>query len=203
MYAVVVFGDSITFGRGDNKNRGWCGRIRRNFEQRDYYNVLYNLGIPGENSTGLLKRMRVECESRLEKKHEGDKTAIVVAIGINDSRYLGSLDKPETTANQFRENIAEIIKIAKEYGDRVVYVGLIPVDEEITADYEGTQFFNDRIKEFNSIIRENCRQEKLQYIDVFNVLSQENLKETLDDGLHPNHQGYEILYNWIHRELNL
>lgn len=203
MYAITVFGDSITFGRGNNVDRGWCGRLRKEFEQKDFFNALYNLGIPGETSTRLLERIETECKARLKKIRESDKNIIIIAIGLNDSRYIDMNKTPQTSKEKFNDNFSNIIKIAKQYGDRVVVINLNPVDEDIAKDFEGTQFFNERINEFNSIIEENCKTENLELIDVFSLLKKENLKEILCDGLHPNSKGYEVMYEHISSKLNL
>jgi len=60
--------------------------------------------------------MRVECESRLKKNRPGDGIMVVVAIGINDSRFIDS--EPETKIEQFTENIVEIRDVALEYGQK-------------------------------------------------------------------------------------
>ena len=60
MYGISVFGDSITFGRGNNLDRGWCGRLRKYFESKDYYNCLYNLGLCGDTTNKLLERFDAE-----------------------------------------------------------------------------------------------------------------------------------------------
>ncbi len=71
MFAITVIGDSIVFGRGNNKDRGWVGRLGKYFEVQDYYNAVYNLGIPGDISTNLIKRFDVECKSRIKFRFIG------------------------------------------------------------------------------------------------------------------------------------
>ena len=41
MHGILCFGDSITFGRGETPNIGWAGRLKKYFESKDFYNVLY------------------------------------------------------------------------------------------------------------------------------------------------------------------
>jgi len=96
--------------------------------------------------------MRVECESRLKKNRPGDGIMVVVAIGINDSRFIDS--EPETKIEQFTENIVEIRDVALEYGNRAFFVSLTPVDEDYPLDYERTRFINEKILEFNTIFKE-------------------------------------------------
>ncbi|MGM5484950.1 MAG: SGNH/GDSL hydrolase family protein [Nanobdellota archaeon] len=66
MHAVLAFGDSITFGRGVVPSRGWTNSLKEYFESKDFYNVLYNLGIPGDSSTDLLKRFETEAKARIQ-----------------------------------------------------------------------------------------------------------------------------------------
>ncbi|MBD3405675.1 MAG: hypothetical protein GF411_06035 [Candidatus Lokiarchaeota archaeon] len=156
MFAICAFGDSIVFGRGDNLDRGWVGRLRKYFEIKDQYNALYNLGIPGNSTTELLDRLDTECKARLKQYHEGDRFVILIGIGINDSRFVGSLDKPQTEKGVFRKNILKIIETAKIYSNEIVFIGLTPVDEKLTNPYEDTFFLNSRIKEFNAVIQDCC-----------------------------------------------
>ena len=69
MKRIICFGDSITFGRGENPNIGWCGRLKNYFESKDPYNAIYNLGVPGHTSTDLLLRFNIEASGRIRKKN--------------------------------------------------------------------------------------------------------------------------------------
>lgn len=201
MFGIAVFGDSITFGRGDDGSRGWAGRLQSYFEGKGRGNAFYNLGIPGDTSGALLKRMDTECRARLTKLSKQDKFIIVVAIGLNDSRFLGQFGNPQTTAEQFRKNIKKISEIAKKYADKIVFVGLTPVDEELTSPYTDVYFLNKRVEEFNRILRENSDSNSFLFIDVYGKLSKKSLKGVLDDGLHPNAKGYELMYKIIKQKM--
>ncbi len=66
MYGIICIGDSITFGRGGTGNKGWVFRLNEHFSPNDYYNAVYNLGIPGNNSINLLERFDAECKARVQ-----------------------------------------------------------------------------------------------------------------------------------------
>jgi lysophospholipase L1-like esterase len=96
---IFVFGDSLAYGAWDEKG-GWALRLRRHFDKKmfdiggnindlndDNYHTVFTLGNTiGENSIGLLKRVRPELDARL---HEEDKARVAVfSIGPNDSAIV-------------------------------------------------------------------------------------------------------------------
>ena len=64
-YTLTVFGDSITFGKGDTLEQGWCGRLKKYFENKGGNHRLYNLGISGETTKDVLERFDVEAKARV------------------------------------------------------------------------------------------------------------------------------------------
>src|SRR3989338_5108 len=146
MRGILCFGDSITFGRGESSNKGWCDRLKDYFEVKEY-NGVYNLGVPGHTSTDLLKRFDSEAKGRIRIKRPSDKYLILIAIGTNDSKWDGMPENnPRTTDKQFRKNIKKLIVKAKSYKANLAFIGLPPVDEEKTLPYEETSFKNERVK---------------------------------------------------------
>ncbi len=196
MYGILCFGDSITFGRGEKSNIGWCGRLKKYFESKDDYNGVYNLGIPGQNSQDLLQRIDIEIKARLRKKRPGDKYLILVGIGANDSKWEGlpEENKPRTDEKKFKENIKELIKKTKKYSAKLAFIGLIPVDESKTLPYENTSFTNKRIVLFNSLVKEVCQKNDILFLNIFDKMENKDHIKLLKDGLHPNSQGYEVMY---------
>lgn len=203
MFGILAFGDSIVFGRGNNIDRGWAGRLRKYFEAKDYYNGLYNLGIPGNSTADLLERIETECKARIKIKMPEDKFVILIGIGINDSRLIGKLDNPQTKEDEFKDNILNLINISKKYTKHVVFIGLTPVDESRTKPYEGTYFLNERIEKFNEIIKKSCTKNKILFVDMLNEIKNKKIDfaQLLDDGLHPNARGYEEMHKIIKKSL--
>ena len=197
MYQICVFGDSISFGRGDNLNRGWCGRLRKYFEVKDYYNCLQNLSICGDTTKTLLKRFDCEAKARIKFLRSEDRNIIIIAIGLNDSRLSFPNKLYDTKIAQFRKNIIKLCKKAKKFTEEVTFIGLTPVDEEICNNYEESVFSNNRINEFNNTIKEICEKNNIPFLDIFQEFSKSNYTELLDDGLHINSKGYEKMYELI------
>jgi lysophospholipase L1-like esterase len=197
MYGIITFGDSITFGCGESPCRGWSNRLKEHFEQLADYNFLFNQGIPGATTTSLLRHLEAEANARIRYIYPDDKHLIIIAIGINDSREVGAPKRMETAADVFRDNMQKIIAIARRFTEHIVIVGLTPVDESLTNDYEETYFTNERIREYEAILQATAKEHQLLFIDMFNHMSGLEYEKMLEDGLHPNSDGYDEMYKII------
>ena len=201
MFGILVFGDSIVFGRGEKPALGWAGRLKQYFEEQDPYNAVYNLGIPGDTTGDLLERFDTEAKARIHYYFPEDKYIVIFGIGTNDARCIETPDKHQTKPDEFRQNILTLIKKAKKHAKKhakhIVFVGLLPVNEDITNPFEDTYFTNKRQKEYNEIIKACCEQEKIEFIDLLDEWLKADYKNLLEDGLHPNSKGYERMYETV------
>lgn len=197
MQGISVFGDSITFGAGDSLHGGWCGRLRKYFEAKGHHNRLYNLGICGNTTTDILQRFDSEVKARDKFIRDCDQQVIIFSVGINDSRLVGKEKNPETEIVVFDKNIQKLIDKAKLYTKEVIFIGLTPVDENFTSNYEGTAFINKRIKQYNDLIKMLCQKNNVPFFDMFKEFSKLGYQKMLDNGLHPNTEGYQKMYELI------
>ena len=197
MFGILVFGDSLSFGRGEAPNVGWSGRLKNYFEPQGFHNCLFNLGIPGDETASLLKRFESEIKSRVNRAHQGDKFIVMIAIGLNDSKSLESPNTLRTKPEIFVKNVTKLIQIAKKYTPFVVIVGLTPVDEEFTTPFEGTYLTNHRIREYDEILKKSAKTNNVHYVNLFDALSKLNYTKLLADGVHPTEKGYEEMYKII------
>ena len=169
--------------------------MKEYFEPKGGHNAVYNLGIPGEDSIGLLKRIDTECGARISFKWPEDKYVISVAIGTNDCKL--EKNKPRIEIKKFEKNINELINKTKSYKAKVVFIGLFPVDEKLTLSYENTSFSNERIKLFNDIIKKSCEKNNILFLNMFETAIKEDYVKLLDDGLHPNSKGYDFMFDKV------
>lgn len=191
MQAITVFGDSITFGAGDSLDRGWCGRLKKYFESKGGHHYLYNLGICGNTTEDILKRFDVEAKARVTFKRELDENIILFSAGINDSKILVKENTYRMEIDTFSKNIKTLIDKAKAYTPKIAFIGLTPVDEEKTSRT------NERVKKFNDSIKEICQENNIPFFDMFEEFSKLDYKKLLSDGLHPNPEGYQKMYELI------
>lgn len=199
MSQILIFGDSITYGASDLEG-GWVARLRKYVDQKgltdpDYYNIVYNLGISGNNSTHILKRFEFEVQQRID---EDEDTVIFFAVGTNDSQlFKGNF---RTEPDQFEKNLAQLYALARKYSQKVIFVGLFPVDEAKTCPRPSHQekfYKNENLERNNKIIKEFCQQNKLLFIDIYDHFGKTEYLKLLDDGLHPNIEGHKQIYELI------
>lgn len=201
---ILCFGDSITYGNWDPKG-GWVGRLREyldsksleNYSGNDlystYYTLTYNLGIPGETSPGLLERFETELAMRY---NPDELNIILIAVGINDSRFYKSEDRHETDIDEFRQNIWDLEEIAKKYTNDVAFIGLTPVDESRTnpLSWEPDAIYkNEYIEKYDAVIKEFCTSRNIPFIDIFNGMKELEVSKLLEDGIHPNQEGHKVM----------
>jgi lysophospholipase L1-like esterase len=202
MTVLCVFGDSVAYGAWDFEKGGWVNRLRGFLEQRmlknqkEYY-IIYNCSIFGDTSEDLLKRFEFELKQRIK---ENEETIIIFAIGINDSQFLHMESKLRITAEEFEQNIQKLIELAKKFTQKIIFVGLIPVDESKVSPLPwnpNKSYRNGYIEEYNEIIREICKENQVEFIEIFEEWIKIDYKSLLEDGLHPNTIGHQKIFESV------
>ncbi|MGN1054251.1 MAG: GDSL-type esterase/lipase family protein [Erysipelotrichaceae bacterium] len=191
---ILVFGDSIVYGLYDNSMQGWVNRLKNYYDNHYRHIHVYNLGIPAETTEDLLLRIDNEIRCRIATD-----TIILIAIGINDSQLID--DKERITIDRFTMNIDRLIDIANKYSNAIAYISLTDVDDtrvKPAVFNRHKTYDNHRISIFNNIIRNECINKDITYIDLANLLN----KEDLEDGIHPNDEGHNKIYNRVRNEID-
>lgn len=186
---ICCVGDSITFGYDDEKG-GWAERLKKKWAATDEHRV-YNLGIPGDTSTGVKTRIFTECHTR-----KAD--IIVIAIGINDSRYHN--DKPEMTKETFVENLLDIADEALKVTPKLLFVGLTPIEQSMTTPVSWDERYSykaERVTDFSDLIDGFCKNHKFAFVQVKDCVG----VDELPDGLHPNTSAHEKISKKIEHEI--
>ena len=189
---ILIFGDSITWGADDIDGLGWANRFRKKLESEGADTAVYNLGIRGDTTSGLLKRFEVEAEAR-----KSTNICIVFAIGINDSRFINNLETPETPLEQFKLNIKELTELAEKFTKNIIFVGLTNVTpDEINLPRVGKSYIytNNNIRNYDQAIENLAKQKGYKFISLQNLLNPEDFYE---DGLHPNSKGHTKMCDLI------
>ena len=186
--AICIFGDSITWGAVDPENGGWVAQLRRYFETNDDYDIaVYNQGVSGDNTDDLLARFKVECTAR-------EPQIIIFAIGINDSQYIKTKDNPRVSLEKFQNNLVELINQAKNFSDKIAFIGLTKVEDEklmpIPWSTEEKFYDNDNVAKYNAVIEKVSSENNLPFLNLLDLLELSDL----DDGLHPNFNGHKKMF---------
>jgi len=191
MTQILIFGDSITYGAFDKKG-GWVERLKEKLMGKDI--LVYNLGVSGDTTIDLLDRFENETRARYDND-----TTLILEIGINDSYHS------DITPEMFENNIQELIKKAKKYSKKIVFLGLTPVDESKTnpLPWNKNAFYkNNKIQKYDNIIKEVCKRNSIHFIEISNNFAKTDYKILLHDGLHPNTKGHEKIFEIVSKDLN-
>ncbi len=197
MAQIFIFGDSITYGASDLEG-GWVTRLRKDLDQKmyssDQYFEIFNLGVPGNTTADLLNRCEAELTAR---RDEEEKTFIVFAIGINDSKIIREGKSNKVNLEEFQNNLQALLDIAKRYSHQISFIGLTPVDETLTKG----SYTNENIRKYDRAIQDFCLTQQLPFIEFLSVFESQDYKNLLEDGLHPNSDGHTIMVNLIQKNL--
>ena len=178
---IVFVGDSLT----ENYN------VYEYFKEYD----VYNRGIGGDTTLGLLNRLK-------ESVYDLEPKVVVLLIGINDFQLVEC-----SNINTIFNNIKLIIKNIKENcsNTKIILESLYPISKE---DNPKIDKLSVGIKDNNEILKLNellKNIEGVNYLDVNSYLQDENGNIKLDytiEGLHVNTYGYTIITNIIKGELD-
>ncbi|MFC1626768.1 GDSL-type esterase/lipase family protein [Patescibacteria group bacterium] len=188
---IVAIGAGTCEGQADSQGNGFVGRLRVWHEGVDEHNHVYNLGISGETSEGLLNRLASEAKPR-------NPGLIIVHLGLNDLiREGGREASPLLQPEDYKNNIRRIIIRAQSFGE-VVFISLLPVDETKTApvSWQNLYYLLADIKVFTQTIQEVCAEMQIEYIDIFNDWIQQNYTQYIHvDGLCINGQGHQYIFD--------
>lgn len=185
---ICIFGDSIAYGSFDPEKGGWVSRLKHHCELgREDEIEIYNQSICGDTTKNLLLRLDTEITAR-------QPDMIIFAIGINDSQRApggGNLIPFE----HFRDNLTEIVSLARKYSYNIIFIGLTSVDENKTLP----AYSNSEIGRYDKAIQELCDDKNLAYIFTAGILSITDF----EDGLHPNASGHQKLFHLIQDKLGI
>lgn len=186
---ICVFGDSIvSYKIGYPIN--WVTRLRNFINKNEEKYYIFNLGIVGDTTKGLLERIENECKVRVP-------TIIIVRIGVNDSKYNNKIkDSVETPITEFEDNIKKIIKICKNYANKIIFIGNIAVNESKTTPTIDIEYFkNKNIKKYDIVIKNICKKENVFFLNLFDKWIKIDYKKLLlKDGIHPNSEGHQKIF---------
>ncbi|SQD77037.1 SGNH/GDSL hydrolase family protein [Moritella yayanosii] len=208
MASIICFGDSITRGESDAIYGGWADRIKTRCLSRiisatvsgsgsDRISV-FNMGISGETTNGLIQRFQHEFVTRLA---DDKQNTVLFGYGANDlakqdGNYLVDIET-------YIDNISRCMEFSLEKDANVVLINVTP----IAAQLDGIPNVNNRIRNDETIRRYNQAlltlsvKYSVNLIDVYTPFNDNKEAYLTADGLHPNSAGHELLYQVISSSL--
>lgn len=203
-YNILVLGDSLAKGTGDENNKGFAGDFADDVKNKTSKNVkLDNLGVNGDISTGLLEIVRSKNASGLIK----NSNIVFISIGGNEITKLRKYDAVSETAeikpvlDIYLNNLKDIFKTIREQNQncKIVFIGLYnPFGDNIGSDK--VKLINEWNKETQDVIADDSNSVFIPTYDLFKYNSEKYL--TIDK-FHPNSNGYEAIGKRIFESLKL
>lgn len=200
MTQIFAFGHSITQGYWDTEG-GWVQRIRSLLDKKslenpdEYYFEVYNLGVSGNDSKQVLNRFESEIEARISEDND---TIVFFQLGANDIQYFNEEYRLRTPKEEFEENILDLISKARNYADKIIFVGdpMIAIEGPIPwADEK--ELSDSRLKNYTDTVRRKCEKEDIYFVDLRSQYTKQQWSEKLEDGCHPNTQGHKLIFEKV------
>jgi lysophospholipase L1-like esterase len=205
---ILFFGDSITQGFW-SIDGGWVEKIRKHYDgisMQDLDNnvqpEIFNLGISGDTTRNLLKRIDAEV---LARKWKEDPLIVVIAIGTNDDLFESNEQwvKPE----EFRTNLEKILSKVSPITTAVMFVGNPACDESKTSPVSWGDFTytNRELERSEKTIAELANSQGFSFVPIFDGFKTklDAGEDLLMDGLHPNDAGHKYIADCVLPELDL
>lgn len=169
---IVAFGDSLTAGYGLPPKNAFPVRLEAALKARGHNVTVVNAGVSGDTTAGGL--------ARLDWAVPDDADAVIVELGANDA--LRGLDPAAA-----RKNLGTVLKRIKAKGADILLTGM-RAPRNYGPEYTGAF---DRI--FPALAREHDTLYYPFFLD--GVILDAALN--LDDGMHPNAKGVDVIVQGI------
>lgn len=149
-------------------------------EFQEYFpgDVVLNRGIRNDVAKGVLDRLQEVVDRNSKEAY--------LMIGVNDIRY-------RTDAEDYEDRVNSIVDSFDGKETKLFIQSILPVNNGIF----GNEVSNEKVKQFNEILRRIADENGLEYIDLHSSFTDNNGqldKQFTVDGLHLNGKGYEV---WV------
>lgn len=201
-FQVLILGDSIAKGTGDEKGKGFSSYLPEFFKNDTSKEILVNdAGIDGLESLGLLE----ELQNRSLDKTITESDLILVSIGGNDIKSLLTLndlakeDAFNTRQNNYLNTLRQTLKMLRTGSPNslIIFLGLYNPYEKANS-IEDTRLLNTWNYNTQQLIEEDG---KGIFIPTDDLLKFNLGRYIAKDGLHPNSAGYQALSNRISKSV--
>jgi len=201
-FQVLILGDSIAKGTGDEKSKGFSDYLPESFKNDTSKDILVNnAGIDGLESLGLLEQLQ---SKRLDKSIV-DSDFILVSIGGNDIKSILSLndlakeDQFKVRQDSYLANLKQTMKELRIANPNsvILFLGLYN-PYEIVSSVENNRLLNTWNYNTQQLVEEDG---KALFIPTHDLMKFNIGRYIAKDGLHPNSAGYQVLSSRISQSI--
>ncbi len=194
---IVVFGDSIAYGKWDSDG-GWVAQLRKYIDEK--HNIshggnyqIFNSSIPGEIAPRLVQRLALEANFRFWPE---EKNFAIIAVGLNDSNPGNWMAGEQTTEVNFKKSISQIIDTFREKNIEILILGLTPV-VEVKRIKQNSQFTEKLAAIYDRYLKEVATKERVNYLEMNQYLREHGCEDHIVDGVHLDHAGHELIFSRV------
>ncbi len=179
MLKILALGNSLTEGFGLRREHSFASVIERYLKEKGIECEVINAGVSGDTTYGGLRRVDLYLK---DAPH-----ITLVELGIND----GFLEYP---TKEIQENLEKIVEKILDSGSKVVLIGT-----KIPEGFFGIS--KEYTTEFEKIFEKVAQKYKVLLIhDILGgIIGNKDL--TLEDMVHPNEKGVELMADKVIEKL--
>jgi lysophospholipase L1-like esterase len=176
---LLVEGDSVAAGQRAMNGMGWADQVAKS--------VLTNSGsftndaVSGSLSADVLSR--IKAKNNLETYD-----AVAIAVGLNDL-YGSSQEIGNVSLYEYKKNISNIVDTIGTGDHKTVVLIGIPY----YRDCCGSEKSFIKVDSWNKGLAEIALHRSLLYVDIYNLMLREGADNLMDDVLHPNQEGHNVI----------
>lgn len=204
-YNILVMGDSLARGTGDESNRGFANDFSSLWRAKTKKPIkVTNIAVNGDVSSGLLNIVK----DQQNLQYIQDSNMIFISIGGNEIKNFRSTDassavvqpnNEKAVQNRYLKNLENIFKLirSKNQNSIVAFIGLYnPFGDDLTADK--LELLNEWNYKTEDLVSSYDNAVYIPTYDLFKYNSQNYLAA---DNFHPNSAGYEAISKRIFESL--
>lgn len=205
-YNILVMGDSLAKGTGDESNMGFSNDFAKLFKTKAQKPIkVTNIAVNGDVSAGLLNI--VKREQTLE--YIKDSNMIFISIGGNEiknfknsnmqSNDLNTAGNLKNAQEKYLKNLEDILKLIRDKNQKsiIVFIGLYnPFGNDLTSDK--LALLNEWNYKTSEVILSD---ENALYIPTYDLFAYNSKNYLSLDNFHPNSKGYDAISKRIFEAL--
>ena len=169
---IVAFGDSLTAGYGLQPGDAFPAQLEKALKAKGHAVEVINAGVSGDTTAAALQRFDWAIPEKVD--------AAIVALGANDA--LRGIDPAQS-----RQNLDKILTELKTRGVAVLLAGM----------KAPRNWGEDYVKQFDTIFADLAEKHDALLYPFFLEGAALQPALSLDDGLHPNAKGVQVMVDAI------
>jgi lysophospholipase L1-like esterase len=175
---------------------GYCwANLLKDYMESKYSCTVKNWGTDGVDSSFILEQINQG------KLIEEDDDIIILMIGTNDRLNYSKNGSKE----KLYQNLCSIVDKVQSMNKEIILMSSIPASEANEESEKEPKIFH--MSDVDDAVQNAARDKGMEYISLYknltNYCSEQSITvdSLLNDGLHPNDDGYKVMYDLIQKAL--